>query len=239
MEILAAVGSTNAEMAERARDGAPSGSVVVTEHQTAGRGRLDRVWETPARTCLTFSLLQRPDLPPAHWPWIPLAVGYAVHSALVDSVPGIGLKWPNDVLVDGRKLAGILVERIETPQGPAAIIGIGLNVSLTSEELPVETATSLALEVGQAPDRTELLNDLLASLEATLGGISDIDALRAAYTAACVTLGRDVRVELPSGDPLTGRASGLDVGGQLVVETPTGPVTVGAGDVIHVRSPIV
>lgn len=235
MEILPEAGSTNAELAERARSGTGSGAVLVTEHQTAGRGRLDRVWQTPPRACLTFSLLHRPDLPPASWPWIPLAVGLAVHSALVDTLPGIGLKWPNDVLVDGRKLAGILVERVETPAGPAAIIGIGLNVSLTRDELPVETATSLALELGEAPDRTQLLNLLLASLDSTMAGIGDVDALRSAYAAACVTLGRDVRVELPAGESLRGRASGLDVGGQLVVETADGPVTVGAGDVIHVR----
>ncbi|QIX25919.1 biotin--[acetyl-CoA-carboxylase] ligase [Nocardioides sp. JQ2195] len=235
VEILATAGSTNAELADRARAGADDGSVVVTEHQTAGRGRLDRVWETPPRACLTFSLLHRPDLPPASWPWIPLAVGVAVHSALVGSVPGIGLKWPNDVLVEGRKLAGILVERNETPQGPAAVIGIGLNVSLGRDELPVATATSLALETGEVPDRTALLNTLLASLERTMAGLDDLGTVRTAYAAACVTLGREVRVELPSAEPLEGRASRLDAGGQLVVESTSGPVTVGAGDVIHVR----
>ncbi|KQY56499.1 biotin--[acetyl-CoA-carboxylase] ligase [Nocardioides sp. Root140] len=236
VEILPAVGSTNAELGSRARNGAADGTVVVTEHQTAGRGRLDRVWETPARSALTFSLLKRPDLPPVVWPWIPLATGLAIHTALSGTVPGLGLKWPNDVLVDGRKLAGILVERIETPDGPAAVIGIGLNVSTTRDELPVETATSLALESGEAPDRTDLLNGLLSSLESTLAALStDLESVRTSYAAACVTVGKDVRVEVPAGEPLTGRVTGIDTGGQLVVESASGQVSVSAGDVIHVR----
>lgn len=236
MEILPSVGSTNAVLAERARAGAPGTTVVVTEHQTAGRGRLDRVWDTPARSALTFSFLCRPDLPANTWPWIPLATGYAVHEALVGTAPGVRLKWPNDVLIDGRKVAGILVERIDTPQGPAAVIGVGINVSSSRDELPVETATSLLLETGVAPDRTDLLNALLESLETTLATLtSDLPGLRHRYAEACVTVGRDVRVQVPAARDLTGRVTGLDDGGQLVVQTATGPVAVGAGDVTHVR----
>ncbi|WP_082748083.1 biotin--[acetyl-CoA-carboxylase] ligase [Nocardioides jensenii] len=236
VEVLAEAGSTNALLAARAREGAASGAVLVTEHQTAGRGRLDRVWETPARSALTFSVVQWPDLSAAMWPWIPLATGCAVHAALAATVPGLGLKWPNDVLVEGRKVAGILVERVETPRGPAAIIGIGLNVSTTRDELPVDNATSLALELGHAPDRTDLLIALLATLDETLSRLAgDPDSLRTSYAAACVTLGREVRVEMPAGEPISGRASAIDPGGQLVVETATGQTKVGAGDVTHVR----
>lgn len=239
MEILPATGSTNADLAERARSGAPAGSVLVTEHQTSGRGRLGRVWETPERACLTFSLLRRPELPPATWPWIPLAVGVAVHEVLRESLPGIGLKWPNDVLVDDRKLVGILVERIETSDGPAAVVGIGVNVSLARDELPVETATSLAIELDEAPDRTTLLAALLASLDRNLDRLDEVGSLRDDYVAACVTVGHEVRVELPDGRTLLGHAAGIDAQGQLLVATADGDVAVGAGDVVHVRSPIV
>jgi BirA family biotin operon repressor/biotin-[acetyl-CoA-carboxylase] ligase len=235
VEILAEAASTNAELAERARAGALEGAVVVAEHQTAGRGRLDRTWETPARSALTFSVLLRPNLPAASWPWIPLLTGYAVQAALADRLPDIGLKWPNDVLVEERKLGGILVERVDTPTGPAAIVGIGINVSQTLDELPVALATSLALELPQAPDRTEVLAQLLGSMDGLLPLLEDTTALRAAYADACTTLGREVRVDLPAGEVLTGTAVDIDDQGRLVVAGPAGEVAVGAGDVVHVR----
>src|SRR4051812_19005219 len=167
VEVEEATPSTNALVAERARAGEEPGLVVVTEHQTAGRGRLDRVWETPARSSLTFSVLLRPDLPAESWPWLPLLTGYAVQAALADRLPDIALKWPNDVLVDdggdgpGRKVAGILVERIDTPAGPVAVVGVGINVDQTLEELPVALATSVSLETGEPVERTGLLGQVL------------------------------------------------------------------------------
>jgi BirA family biotin operon repressor/biotin-[acetyl-CoA-carboxylase] ligase len=235
VEILATSPSTNAALAERARDGAPDGAVVVAEHQTAGRGRLDRTWETPPRAALTFSVLLRPNLPAARWPWIPLLTGYAVQAALADRLPDIALKWPNDVLVEERKLGGILVERIETPTGPAAVVGVGINVSQTLDELPVALATSLGLELPQAPDRTEVLAQLLGSIDGLLPLLDDVTALRAAYADACSTLGKEVRCELPAGRTLEGRAVDIDAEGRLVVAGPDGEVAVGAGDVVHVR----
>ncbi len=242
VEVVEAAPSTNALVAERARAGEPEGLVVVAEHQTAGRGRLDRAWETPARAALTFSLLLRPLLPAAEWPWLPLLTGHAVGSALRDAGFAAGVKWPNDVLIGQGsaelKVAGILVERVDTPSGPAAVIGVGLNVSSTAEELPVPTATSLALETGSAPDRTELLLAILRRLDqeyaAWQGG--GAAALHAAYARECVTVGRDVRVDLPSGEVLAGRATGVDPGGRLIVQGPGGETAVGAGDVIHVRA---
>lgn len=239
VEVLDTAPSTNVVVADRARDGAPHGLVVVAEHQTAGRGRLDRTWETPARAALTLSVLLRPTRPAGVWPWLPLLAGHAVATALHElEVPAV-LKWPNDVLVADTpgereaKVAGILLERIETTDGAAAVLGIGVNVTTTRDELPVETATSALLATGSAPDRTDLLLALLAGLareyDAWQGGADD--ALRASYTAACVTVGRDVRVDLPGGEVLTGRADGIDEGGRLLV----GGTAVGAGDVVHVR----
>ncbi|WP_228387555.1 MULTISPECIES: biotin--[acetyl-CoA-carboxylase] ligase [unclassified Nocardioides] len=242
VEVLDETTSTNAVVAERARAGAGEGLVVVAEHQSAGRGRLDRSWEMPARSGLIVSVLLRPTVPPRDWPWLPLLTGYAVGRTLREAGFAAGVKWPNDALIDDRKVAGILVEVVDTPTGLAAVVGIGLNVDLAAEELPVPTATSLALEAGEhgTPDRADLLADLLATLLETYrawqrDGEEGARRLRAAYREACVTLGRDVRVELPSGAALLGRATDIDDTGRLLVEGPDGPVAVGAGDVVHVR----
>ncbi|HQR27213.1 MAG TPA: biotin--[acetyl-CoA-carboxylase] ligase [Nocardioides sp.] len=238
VEVVEQAPSTNGLVEQRAREGAGEGLVVVAEHQTRGRGRLDRSWETPPRAALTFSVLLRPTAPPAGWPWIPLLAGVAV----ADAVRGYGLdtelKWPNDVLVDGRKVAGILVELVETEQGMAAVVGIGINVSTAPEELPVPTATSLLL-AGADVDRTELLRTVLAGLRQEYdvwqapGGA---DAVRARYTALCRTAHREsVEVALPSGEVVTGDGCGIAESGALLVATSDGVLTVSAGDVLHVR----
>jgi BirA family transcriptional regulator, biotin operon repressor / biotin---[acetyl-CoA-carboxylase] ligase len=242
VELHETATSTNAVAAERARAGAPDGLVVVAEHQTAGRGRLDRAWETPARAAAIFSVVLRPTVPAADWPWLPLLTGHTVAKVLrASGYAAAGVKWPNDVLIGDRKVAGILVERVEAPDGPAAVVGVGLNVSLTEDELPVPTATSLVLESDAEPDRTAVLVELLRSLREAYdawqaGGGDAVRHLRASYAAGCVTVGRDVRVELPGGEVLRGRATGVDPSGRLVVLGPGGETVVGAGDVVHVRS---
>lgn len=236
--VLEEAGSTNAVAADRVRTGrAGHGSVVVAEHQTAGRGRLDRAWETPARSALTLSVVLQPDVAPQRWPWLPLLVGYAAHRALARHGVVSALKWPNDVLVDDRKVAGILVERVEGPEGPVAVAGLGLNVSTTADELPVPTATSVQEATGRPVDRTDLLAALVREV---VGGLedwrgSDGAALHAAYADACSTIGRDVRVEVPSGAPLRGRAAGVDDQGRLLVDGAGGRVALSVGDVVHVR----
>ncbi|GAB7004244.1 biotin--[acetyl-CoA-carboxylase] ligase [Nocardioides sp. AN3] len=245
VEILSETPSTNAVLAERARDGAPEGLVIVTEHQTAGRGRLDRTWETPPRSALTFSVLLRPpvaQVPPGRWPWLPLLTGLAVTSVLREEGYGAGVKWPNDVLLrtaagDERKVCGILVERVETSDGPAAIVGIGLNTSLTSDELPVPTATSLMLESGSPVDRSAVLLHLLRGLFGHYADwVADPEALRPAYATASLTLGREVRAELPGGGVLIGTATRIDEQGRIVISTAEGEQAVGAGDVVHLRA---
>ena len=234
VEVVQTAPSTNLLVADRARSGAGEGLVVVAEHQTAGRGRLDRTWETPARSALTMSLLLRPRLAAADWPWLPLLTGYAAARALRQVGAQVMLKWPNDVLLADRKLAGILTERVDTPSGPSVVAGIGINVDLTPAELPRAGATSLALE-GVVVDRTDLLSALLRSLRAEYDAFQrgEVGALRTAYTAACATVGREVRVELPTGETLTGEATGIDEGGRLLVAGPEGVVPVSAGDVVH------
>jgi len=239
-EVQEATPSTNAYVAERARAGEDPGLVVATEHQTAGRGRLDRAWVTPARSSLTFSVLLRPDVPATSWSWLPLLTGYAVQAALADRLPDIALKWPNDVLVDagsgtGRKVCGILVERIETDRGPMAVVGVGINVDQTLDELPIALATSVALETGEPVERTGLLGQVLGSLHGLQGLLDDTESLRRAYADVCVTLGRTVDVHLPAGDVRRGEALDIDATGALVVGTDDGTFTVAAGDVVHVR----
>ena len=233
IEVLPATGSTNAVVADRARDGASPWTVVVTEHQTAGRGRLDRTWDTPDRAALTFSTLLRPDREGGDWPWLPLLTGVAVVGALRDAGVPATLKWPNDVMIGGRKTAGILAERVETPACPAAVVVIGLNVHQTRAELPVPTATSVELATGSAPDRTELLVAILGRLREqydawTAGGGASV---RPAYVAACGTVGQEVRVALPGGEEHVGTATDVDAVGRLLV----GGRAVAAGDVVHVR----
>lgn len=226
VEVLDRTPSTNAVVAERARQGEPAGLVVVAEEQTAGRGRLDRTWLSPPRAGLTFSVLLRPELPPAQWPWLPLWTGLAVASALreraeVDAV----VKWPNDVLVADRKVCGVLAE---VPAPGAAVIGIGLNVTTTADELPHERAGSLRLAGATTTDRDTILRAVLRSLTRVLG---DADASRAAYRATCSTLGRRVRVDLPGDRQAEGRAEAVDDDGRLVVDG----TAYGAGDVVHLR----
>lgn len=247
VDVVASCPSTNAELAERARAGAPAGAVLVAEHQTAGRGRLDRSWVTPPGTALTFSVLLSPDRVPAvRWPWLPLLAGIAVSEA-VRRVTGVAcsLKWPNDVLVEDpsgqdRKLAGILVERVERPSGAVAVVGVGLNVSQTPEDLPVPTATSLLAEGASTTDRTVILREVLRSLEALFvqwqADLGDPRlGLVESYVRRCGTLGREVRVSLPSGEQVVGTAAGIDTDGRLEVLTGSGPRILGAGDVVHVR----
>jgi BirA family transcriptional regulator, biotin operon repressor / biotin---[acetyl-CoA-carboxylase] ligase len=241
VRVLDAAPSTNAAVAARARAGEDPGLVLVAEHQTAGRGRLDRVWVTPPRAALTFSVLLAPDaVPVRRWPWLPLLAGLAV-AAGVRRATGVvcTLKWPNDVLVEDRKLAGILVERVERDRGAAAVVGVGLNVSSTRDELPVSGATSLLLEGVEEPDRGALLAAVLDELATRyarwLALSGEPDALRAAYLSACSTVGRLVRVDLPDGSAVTGTATGVHDDGRLEVSTAAGTRTLGAGDVVHVR----
>ncbi|MFF7210244.1 biotin--[acetyl-CoA-carboxylase] ligase [Streptomyces sp. NPDC008238] len=244
LDVVDSTGSTNSDLGARAREGAVEGAVLVAEEQSAGRGRLDRQWQAPARSGLFFSVLLRPTaVPPRHWGWLPLLAGVATATAVARTA-GVdtGLKWPNDVLVtvDGeeRKAGGILAERVGDD---AVVIGIGLNVTLREEELPVPAAGSLALAGAKATDRDPLLRAVLRALAEwygewlRAGGDPAASRLQQAYAAGCVTLGRTVRAELPGGAELSGRAVAVDEDGRLVVATDEGERAVGAGDVVHVR----
>lgn len=247
LDVVEATGSTNADLAARAREGAAEGAVLVAEEQTAGRGRLERRWSAPARSGIFLSVLLRPEgVPVSRWGWLPLLAGVAVATALPRAA-GVdtALKWPNDVLVtvDGeeRKAGGILVERVDA-EGDAVVLGIGINVTLRAAELPVPEAGSLALAGAKVTDRDPLLRALLRSLERWYGswraaaGDPAGARLQETYAAGCTTLGRQVRAELPGGASVTGEAVAVDGDGRLVLATAAGmQEPVGAGDVVHLR----
>jgi BirA family biotin operon repressor/biotin-[acetyl-CoA-carboxylase] ligase len=243
VQVVTELPSTNAELARRAQEGAPQGTVLVAEHQTAGRGRLGRVWSAPPRAGLTLSLLVRPDeVPAGRWPWLPLLTGVAVVETLCRTAEvEAALKWPNDVVVEDRKVAGILLERVDAPGGPAAVVGVGLNVSAGLAELPTGQATSLALAGAVVTDRSVLLRALLrtfALLYADWLRTSGDPAsgLADAYARRCTTLGRTVTVDLPNGERLSGLAKAIDEAGRLVLDRAGEVTALSAGDVTHLRN---
>ena len=248
IEVVPSTGSTNADLLARALRGEPEGVVLAAEEQTAGRGRMGRSWTSPRYAALTFSLLIRPDVPPARRGWLPLLAGVAV-AAAVTTVTGVPatLKWPNDVLAGEAKLAGILAEAA----GDAIVVGIGLNVSTEPAELSrlpagpgpgALPATSLRAAGATALNREQLLLAILTGFERwyqawrQAGGDPDRSGLRPEYVSRSATIGRTVRAELPGGQALSGPAAGVDSDGRLLVRVSSGAeVPVAAADVVHLR----
>ncbi|GHH07157.1 biotin--[acetyl-CoA-carboxylase] ligase [Streptomyces rubradiris] len=246
IEVVPRTGSTNSDLVARAAAGeVEEGVVLVAEEQTDARGRLDRRWSAPPRSGLFFSVLLRPrEVPVARWGWLPLLTGVAVATGLARAA-GVdtALKWPNDLLVtvggEERKAGGILVERAGDD---GVVIGVGVNVSLRSDELPVPRAGSLALAGAAGTDRDPLLRAVLRALEdwygrwRAAGGDPSVCGLQETYTAGCATLGRTVRAELPGDRSVVGEAVALDGDGRLVIATGEGVrEPVGAGDIVHLR----
>lgn len=235
LEVLPSAGSTNAELRERLAvepGGWPHLSVLLTDDQTAGRGRLDRSWSTPPGSALAISVLLRVE-PIAERGWIPLIAGLAMSEAIAEQLPGhvVALKWPNDVLVGEAKICGILAEAM----GDAVIVGTGINTAMTWEQAPVTTATSFAM-LGAICDADRLLTRYLEGLERALARLhqGDAAALHAAVSAVCSTLGQEVRVILPDGER-RGRAVRLGDDGRLVLDDGTTEHLIGAGDIVHLR----
>lgn len=238
LDLLEQTASTNAVLVERASDGSePDFSVVVTTNQTAGRGRLGRVWVAPPGKTLAVSVLLAPaGVEVAQLGWLPLLAGLAMTRAVASLVPApVAIKWPNDVQIDGLKVSGLLAEVVP---GVGVVVGAGLNLTMTADELPTPVSTSLTLHGASADDLEDralaaYLTEL-RSLYIDLAADSfDADAagLRAEVIAACATLGRSVRVELPGVDDLFGTAEDIDAQGRLIVDRRA----VAAGDVTHLR----
>ncbi|MBT2485370.1 MULTISPECIES: biotin--[acetyl-CoA-carboxylase] ligase [unclassified Microbacterium] len=240
LDVVPRTGSTNADLRDHADDpeGWPHLSTLLTRHQTAGRGRLDRTWEAPDGAALAISvLLRRVPTETAARGWIPLVAGVAMAEAVEAQLPGhdVAVKWPNDVLVDGLKICGVLAEATTD----AVIVGAGVNTDMTARQLPVPTATSFAT-MGAKADEDRLLADYLRGLERYISSLAAAEeamtsGVHAVVTARCATLGRTVRVTMPSGDTIEGVASALDPEGRLRVSTGSGERAISAGDVVHVR----
>ena len=241
LEVVDETGSTNADLVARAAAGENiGGAVLIAEHQTAGRGRSGRSWSDVPRAQITMSVgIDVNDVPSETWGWLPLAAGVAVVDAVAD-VSGVraGLKWPNDVLAGGNgKLAGILAE-VAAP-APVIVVGIGLNVSLRTDELPDPGATSLVLLGVQEPDRNELVGALLRELGRRIGSwraaAGSDPTLSVDYAARSLTIGSRVRALLPGGDEIAGDALSVDEQGRLRIAVADRTVAVSAGDIVHLR----
>ena len=235
LEVVDSVDSTNAELARRERSAAqPDFAVLATLDQTRG-------------AALAVSVLLRPRRIPAdRLGVLSLLGGLAVREAVAARLPGreVAVKWPNDVLVEGRKVSGVLAEVVG--EG-AVVLGAGINTAMTASELPVPTATSIAIESGAAADPAELADRVLAAYLGALGPLvarledagGDIESsgIRAELEAACGTIGARVRAELPDGRVLTGTGLGIGADGslRLAVDGSAEPAAILAGDVTHLR----
>lgn len=246
--MVGTVDSTNARLLAAVTahpDDYPHLSVIVSRDQRAGRGRLDREWVAAPGSGLAISTVLRVSAVAIDARgWIPLIAGEAMaHAAAQQTRGSVGVKWPNDVLVDGRKISGILVE--VAPEDPfAVVVGAGVNTAMTTEQLPVPTATSFAVR-GESVDEDRLLADYLDRLRdgiaALAVGDSTAAGIRNRVRAACVTLGERVRVELrapgaPAPEAREGVATAIDDAGHLLVETDGATTAIAAGDVVHLRA---
>ena len=237
LEYVAETGSTNADLMARAAEGEPPGVVLVADHQVAGRGRLDRAWETPPGTNLMMSMLVGPVADPGHLVLLTPALAVAVVDVLAGNGVEAGVKWPNDVLLAGPasgKLAGILAEAVDAE---TAVVGIGCNVGWPKRGAPAPPgATSLAA-AGVVIDRWALLVEIVRTFDRRLTDLEAGDGpagLRQAVLDVSLTVGRDVRVARPDGD-LIGTAVDVQASGALVVEAADGIHAVMAGDVVQLR----
>lgn len=231
------IGSTNAEVARRAADGAAEGLLVLADEQAAGRGRHGRGWVAPPGTSLMGSLLLRPTQPMARVALLPLLTGLALVEACAAVVPDAepALKWPNDLLVGERKAAGILVE---APADGIVVVGIGVNVDWRGVNRPAELAavTSLAEAGGGPVDRWALLPTLVERFDRHYRRWCEEPAtFLPAYREHCATLARRVRVEQVGGTAEEGVAVAVTDGGALVVAGDDGVAELHAGEVHHLR----
>ncbi|MDZ7688519.1 MAG: biotin--[acetyl-CoA-carboxylase] ligase [Halobacteriales archaeon] len=229
IEYHDSVVSTNDIAVERAREGVEKGYVVLADEQTGGRGRRERVWESPSGGVWT-SVVLRPEFAPRDASLVTLAASVAVARAVEETGVDATIKWPNDVLVDEKKLCGILVEmEADAERISHAVVGVGLNAN-AKPDVPDASPTSLAEHVGEV-DRAVLTANLLAELEdAYESGDEILDEWRERSS----TLGRDVRVEMPN-ETVEGVAERIDETGALVLSTGDGERVVTAGDCVHLR----
>lgn len=223
------VDSTNTAAKRAAEDGAAHGTLTVAERQTGGKGRRGRSWESPRGTGIWMSLILRPKMPPVHASMLTLTAALAVADG-IESQTGCGawIKWPNDIVINGKKICGILTEMSADPDCiNYVVVGMGINVN--TEEFPEgirETASSIYLENGKKLKRSALVSAVMEAFEAryeTFMETADMSGLMETYNRRLANCGRSVRVLAPSGE-YSGTALGIDRGGELLVKTEDGNV---------------
>jgi BirA family transcriptional regulator, biotin operon repressor / biotin---[acetyl-CoA-carboxylase] ligase len=239
-EHLNETGSTNRDLLDRA-EACQEFHVLTTDFQSAGRGRMDRRWEAEAGSSVMASILLRPRFKGQEGiGWLSLLAALAISQAIKSLGVESRVKWPNDVLIGGKKVSGILAEA--SPDLSTVVLGFGINVSQGEQDLPVETATSLLIESGKKIDRDELLAAVIRnirSLYEELGsadGNAEASGLREKLLGVSATVGQRVSVEFPDNTKAFGLARDIDSTGRLVVETSSETLSVSAGDVLHLRS---
>ena len=243
LTFVAETGSTNADLVANFAN-AQDFSVLVAGFQTAGRGRSGRDWLAPAGSSLFVSVLLKPSLVAANrFSWIPLLAGLAMAKTVAQFLPNkkVSLKWPNDVLVESNKVSGVLSELL--PDLSGVVVGAGLNMLQTKAELPIETATSLAIEGNSDASIDAVLAGYLHNLKelyqswGSANGDAVQSGLRNQVIESCSTLGLSVKALLPGEQELLGKAVGIDDTGRLILQPDSGAevVAVAAGDIVHLR----
>ena len=231
VSVVELTGSTQNDLLQLVEsNNALDGQVIATEFQSDGRGRLDRTFQAPAQSALLFSFYIKPRNQRSEWGFIPLIAGLSLVRAIttIDTAMNVSLKWPNDLIINEKKCAGIIAQT--TNEG--IVIGIGLNVSMTPNELPVSTATSLAIEGSTITDRDLLLSHLLNTFAELFEAWEEGSELLDEYASASSTIGKKVRIELPGGENLEATVARISHTGELVLDDGR---HVSAGDVIHLR----
>jgi BirA family biotin operon repressor/biotin-[acetyl-CoA-carboxylase] ligase len=246
INLVSETGSTNADMTAEAALGAPEGSVLIAQRQKAGRGRQGRSWLNADGSLLAMSWLMRPECDPQDWGLIPLLTGVAVLSEVKSLGVDASLKWPNDVLVGPRKLAGILCES-SLGSKPSVVVGVGLNIGWGSDRVPEEissVATSLGENCDEPPGPVELGRGILGRFEAIWqawhgdhGQLVNTTEFLQSYVAECWTLQQaEITFLKPDGSKVRGQPIRIDSGGGLVLQTASGEQLMTAGEAHHLRT---
>lgn len=238
---LSETGSTNQDLLALAEsENRPEFFALTTEFQSAGRGRLDRKWQAASGSSVMASVLVRPNFTePTGIGWLSLMMAEAIRAALAELGLNPRVKWPNDVLVEGKKISGVLAEANKDLS--AVVVGFGINVNQSLEELPTSTATSLLVSGASSLDRDQLLAQTITHFKklylelAAAGGDPSLSGLRSKILVASATVGELVEVSFPDGGSAIGEAIDIDEQGRLKVETSNKTLLVSAGDVLHLR----
>ena len=231
VSVVEVTGSTQDDLSQSVKkDATLSGSVLIANFQSSGRGRLDRTFSAPPSSALTLSFYLTPHLDREEWSFLPLLTGLSAITSLkkLDSDLRVSLKWPNDLLVNGRKLGGILAEA--TTDG--VVIGIGVNVAMAQDQLPIKDATSLLLEDFASLDRNLIAVELLNAFHDLYERWQAGEDMRHLYRENCETLGLTIAAKSPNGSTATGKATDISRTGELILES---GLRVSVGDIVHLR----